>query len=83
MTGPTFGAGPSVSIRARQERADKEGLFEDRDEVDNRSHINVRDEPRRAHSLDLSQDDTRAVGSIVWLGRARPDCIPKNPAHLL
>ena len=29
---------------------------------------NVRDEPRRARYLELSQDDTRAVGSIAGLG---------------
>ena len=34
---------------------------------------NARNEPRRARSVDLSHDDTRAVGSIALLGGTTHD----------
>ncbi len=40
---------------------------------------NVRDEPRRSDYLDLSHDDTRAVGSIALLGAVARSSGPSTP----
>jgi hypothetical protein len=46
---PRLGADPGVPSRAFGRAADKEDSREDPDSLDNRSHINVALQPRRAH----------------------------------